>query len=51
VADANRSHDSWPDLKIPAGAYFLMGDHRNNSSDSRSWGVVVASQIRAKVVR
>ena len=51
VLDANRSADSWGPTKIPAGAYFVMGDNRGNASDSRSWGTVKQELIWAKVDR
>jgi signal peptidase I len=35
--------------KIPAGHYFMMGDCRGNSLDSRSWGTVPQSYIVGKV--
>jgi signal peptidase I len=44
-----RSHDDWGPQVIQQGYYFVMGDHRNNSSDSRHWGMVPKKYIIGKV--
>jgi signal peptidase I len=50
VPAALRSHDDFGPQVVPQGYYFVMGDHRNNSSDSRHWGFVPQKYIIGKVV-
>lgn len=41
---------SYPDTLVPAGSYFVLGDHRNMSNDSREFGPVEQKFIYGKAV-
>jgi signal peptidase I len=44
-----RSHEDQEPMQVAEGYYYVMGDHRNNSSDSRHWGEVPKKYIIGKV--
>jgi signal peptidase I len=45
-----RDHESFSRSVVPPDHYFVLGDHRNSSNDSRMWGFVSRSLIYGKAI-
>jgi signal peptidase I len=50
VPEAYEDERSYPDTVVASGSYFVLGDHRSMSNDSRDFGPVSQSFIYGKAV-
>ena len=41
---------SYPPVSVPVNSYYVLGDHRNSSNDSRNWGPVPAGNVFGKAI-
>ena len=47
--DEGRKRDNLAPIVLPPETYFLLGDNRNESKDSRDWGAIRREDIKGKV--
>ena len=44
------TRDTWGPLAIPDGRYFMLGDHRDESLDSRTWGLLERWRFEGRII-
>jgi signal peptidase I len=50
LPEPQRSRDQLAGFRVPAGQYWVMGDNRDHSSDSRYWGTVPRTMIKGRAL-
>lgn len=50
VPEEYRDYQSYPPVRVPPDSYYVLGDHRSSSNDSRWWGTVKRQNIYGKAV-
>jgi signal peptidase I len=50
VPERYRDRQSFPLVRVPPDNFYVLGDHRSSSNDSRTWGTVARQYIYGKAV-
>jgi signal peptidase I len=50
IPETYEDERSFPEIVVPPNSFYVLGDHRNMSNDSRDFGAVDASYIYGKAV-
>jgi len=50
VSESYRVNENFGPFEVADGQYFMLGDHRNRSSDSRVWGPVPRELIKGRAL-
>jgi signal peptidase I len=50
IVRAGDLREEYGPVTVPAGQYFMMGDNRDNSEDSRYWGFMPATYIKGEAL-
>ncbi len=50
VSNRYRDRGNHPPVTVPKNSYYVLGDHRNTSNDSRTWGTVEKSYVTGKAM-